>query len=213
MGIYKPDFYIFDHYLKLFLQLRQTSPNNLSMLELGNQYIYNPLLGRTDGEWSLSKPYFVDKGYKHTSIDINGKDGALQLDLSKPFEPELISAFDIVTNFGTSEHVEDNQYICWKNIHEALKSSGYLFCTVPKAKEFHPQHSPWYHTVEFFNYFAEALKYRRWFVGEFLSPEPEYGVVVLAALYKENHVSFNAVDGHKLMSHLYKNPGSYQSFI
>lgn len=76
------------------------------MIELGNK--------KTDVVW---KHEFEKMGISHTSIDWNGKDGALPLDLTKPI---YIEQADVVTNFGTSEHVLD-QEMCFENIHNLSK--------------------------------------------------------------------------------------------
>ena len=46
-------------------------------------------------------------GVQHTSFDLNAKHGALPVDLAQPIgDPRWLGVFDIVTNSGTSEHVE-----------------------------------------------------------------------------------------------------------
>ena len=55
------------------------STNGLKMLELGNQVIRpDKQITETTG-----KAYFTRLGYEHTSVDLNGLDGALVKDLSK----------------------------------------------------------------------------------------------------------------------------------
>ena len=51
---------------------------DLDMLELGNQMV------KLDGERVVGKKYFGNMGFKHVSFDINGKNGAIPIDLSKP---------------------------------------------------------------------------------------------------------------------------------
>lgn len=77
-----------------------------SMLELGN---------KRGTEHEPYKPYFEERGWRHVSVDLNGEDGALALDLRKPLK---LGTFDVVTNFGTSEHVDDQEPV-WRNIVEA----------------------------------------------------------------------------------------------
>lgn len=75
-------------------------------------------------ERPLAKQYFQRLGFRHTSIDIHGKRGSVQLDLSKPVtDKRYLNRFDILTNLGFTEHV-DNQFECWKNMHNMLKSGG-----------------------------------------------------------------------------------------
>lgn len=78
-----------------------------TMIELGNKR-------DSEGVW---KKLFTEMGIEHTSIDLNGRDGALELDLLG--EISLPSA-DVVTNIGTSEHVSDEhegQMACFENIN------------------------------------------------------------------------------------------------
>jgi hypothetical protein len=74
-----------------------------SMLELGN---------KRGTEHEPYKPFFEARGIRHVSVDWNGQDGALPLDLCAPL---ALGTFDVVTNFGTSEHVAD-QRACWQNV-------------------------------------------------------------------------------------------------
>jgi len=80
-----------------------------TMIELGNKKNKN----------GIFKKYFESIGIKHLSIDWNGKDGALKLDLNTRLWDVLFPA-DVVTNFGTSEHVEDQDSV-FENIHHLSK--------------------------------------------------------------------------------------------
>ena len=88
------------------------------MLELGNK--------KTKG-W-VWKDYFQSIGIDHTSIDWNGLDGALPLDLRSPIE---MDPFDMVTDFGTTEHVSKREGV-WRNIPNLLKVGGVLVSHGPK---------------------------------------------------------------------------------
>jgi 2-polyprenyl-3-methyl-5-hydroxy-6-metoxy-1,4-benzoquinol methylase len=98
------------------------------MCELGDQLI------DVDGiDFKVAKDYWESLGIKHTSIDINGEHGALPMDLSKPIDVEEIGGpFNIVTNFGTSEHVSD-QYECFRNIHNLCRFDGLIIHSVPEV--------------------------------------------------------------------------------
>jgi hypothetical protein len=89
------------------------------------------------------KPWFVWKGKRHVSIDLSGEHGSLQLDLTKPIDPEILGGrFDVVTNFGTSEHVHD-QFECWKNILNLCKENGIICCSIP-VPGYWDQHGTYY---------------------------------------------------------------------
>jgi len=106
------------------------------MAELGNQHMkhhsdpglvkYDPNMCKT------GKEYFTKLGFDHTSFDINGQDGAIPIDLGLPIPGEFKNKFDIVTNFGTTEHVIRQQQV-FKNIHKMLKVGGIVIHIVPLA--------------------------------------------------------------------------------
>ena len=97
----------------------------LRMLEFGNQYAFR--LGKVPVP---AKLIFQWLGVDHTSIDINGRDGALKLDLGQPL-PEGLTDFDVVTNFGCTEHIEGH-YQAWKNMHEACRIDGIMVHALPE---------------------------------------------------------------------------------
>lgn len=110
----------------------------LRMLELGNQRIRKCLLGVE----VPAKRIYELFGVYHVSIDLNGKDGALALDLGQPL-PDDIKEFDVVTNFGCIEHV-GNQYEAWQNVHNACRAGGLMIHTLPEEGSW-PKHGvAWY---------------------------------------------------------------------
>ena len=113
-----------------------------SMLELGN---------KRKGDL-IYKHVFESLGFRHVSIDTNGLDGALALDLRKPLN---LGTFDMVTNFGTTEHVSVNdnkgQEACWKNILEAMHVGSVLVSVTPlPGAPRWSRHGRWYPTIAFF---------------------------------------------------------------
>jgi len=109
--------------------------NGKYMLELGDQVLKN-MKHITSAK--TGKEYYESKGVLHTSIDLNGKRGALKIDLSKPIDkPEWKNHFDIITNLGTTEHVEpqSSQYICFKSIHDFLRVGGIIIHVLPNIVE------------------------------------------------------------------------------
>jgi hypothetical protein len=79
--------------------IRENKIGSLRMVELGNQF----MKGIKIETGKIAKDYFISKGFDHTSIDINGKDGAIPISLNKEIiNNSLIKSFDILTNFGTT---------------------------------------------------------------------------------------------------------------
>lgn len=115
-----------------------------SMLELGNK-------ANARGTY---KAAFERLGIRHVSVDLNGKDGALRLDLNSPLG---LGRFDTVTNFGTSEHVLD-QHACWENIIGA--TGRLLVCTTPAPGGWKAPHGKWYPTPRFYVELARLNGFR-----------------------------------------------------
>lgn len=126
----------------------------LRMAELGNQKMRSDVLGHS----IAAKKFFTAMGIDHTSIDINGKDGALPIDLREPItRKDLLGTFDLVTNFGTIEHVS-RQYPAWKNVHELAKSGGLFLHLVPEAGSW-PGHCEFRYDERFFPALAKLCAY------------------------------------------------------
>lgn len=132
------------------------------MLELGNQHILDSSVPEKTG-----KEYFINRAYEHTAVDLNGQDGALRVDLSKPINyPEWLGYFDVVTNAGTVEHIEPYkaQYECFKNIHNCLKIGGIAIHLLPDIHELEDKgcwkyHCNNYYSKEFVEMVAAQNKY------------------------------------------------------
>ena len=131
----------------------------IRMLELGNQRI-----SRSEGiRHRTGKAYYSALGVDHTSVDFNGKDGAVPLDLGTPGAmPEWNGSFDVISNLGTTEHVEpfQAQYDCFENIHRWLKTGGVAVHVVPAVEELESSgrwrnHCNNYYSLPFFQMLAK----------------------------------------------------------
>ena len=101
-----------------------------TMLELGNKV--NPQAGLSYKDW-----FTRHCNIEHVSVDVNGLNGALALDLRQPLTPLEGRVFDMVTNIGTSEHVESDQHCVWKNMWDHLAVGGHLVSITPLAGDWH----------------------------------------------------------------------------
>jgi len=117
--------------------------------ELGNQIVRFP-----SGALPAKEIFEAFGAVQHVSFDINGKDGALPHDLSEPLPEVFFNRFDIVTNFGTSEHVEASQYWCWRNIHELCKLGGLMLHAIPCIGHW-PNHGHWHYSAVRINRLAQ----------------------------------------------------------
>jgi len=157
-------------FYKVFLEYTNECINNVfedlrgkRMLELGNQEMLDLSIPERTG-----KAYFRNRGAQHISVDLNGLDGALPLDLTKPKQfAGWHNYFDIVTNMGTTEHVEPRkaQYECFSIIHDCLKVGGVVIHLVPDIDDliktgFWKGHSFNYYSHDFFKMLCRNNNYK-----------------------------------------------------
>jgi len=82
-------------------------------------------------------------GFAYKALDIFDGDEVILFDLNLEVPgPDLIGKFDLVTNFGTTEHVI-HQYAAFKTVHELTKPGGLIYHDLPMGG---------YHTHGYFNY-------------------------------------------------------------
>jgi hypothetical protein len=126
--------------------------NGLRMLELGSQFMFlNPPSGVPYS--TVAKGCFGSLGIQHTSVDTNNSFGALPLDLGAEIDrPAWVDYFDVVTDFGTMEHVH-NQYWGFKNVHLFCRPGGLMVHSVPKVGY---RHGKFWYTMESFEDIARV---------------------------------------------------------
>lgn len=125
---------------------------SICMVELGNQKI--KFLKRRIS----AKKYYQDLGIKeHVSIDLNKKNGSIIVDLDKPVPAHLLDRFNVVTNYGTLEHV-NNQYQAFKNIHNMCEVGGVMLHSLPPPGHW-IGHGRYYYPEPFFYELANQSGY------------------------------------------------------
>ena len=150
-------------------------PKGLKILELGDQeirylddFIYSfPDQGEIEHRKS-AKDYFIEQGYDHTSVDLKGLRGSEIRDLRNPEEfLDWHDTFDILTNSGTTEHVEprDSQYECFSIIHDVVKVGGIFVHILPDADQmlkygYWADHCNIYYNSIFFEELAYLCEYK-----------------------------------------------------
>ena len=99
-------------------------PEGFSVCELGDQQMSHARAPMVASE------FYRQLGCgRYESIDGNGL-GTITADLNLPLNigahaPDLIDGFDLVTDFGTGEHIFDQAQV-WRTIHELTKPGGYI---------------------------------------------------------------------------------------
>ncbi len=147
--------------------LGRTNLKGVWLLELGNQTIRDATKEKYNISTGKSKAYFLGLRCNHHSIDQNGCDGAVPLDLTKPIPvPRFINAFEIITDFGDLEHVrglcsfdkELGQWQAWKSIHDMGKVGCLYMHTIPMLGSF-VGHGSFHYTIKFFEDLCQANDY------------------------------------------------------
>lgn len=92
-------------------------PKRFRVCELGDQGMCG------QGKHDLAKDWYEGLGCgRYVSIDGNGR-GTLTADLNKPVT--FSAPFDLVTDFGTGEHIFDQAQV-WRTMHALTKPGGYI---------------------------------------------------------------------------------------
>jgi hypothetical protein len=79
----------------------------------------------------LAREFWTWLGLSYASIDIDGSPGSIPLDLNYDEVPaELVGKYDVVTNFGTTEHVA-NQLQSFKIIHDLATAGAIMLHVLP----------------------------------------------------------------------------------
>jgi len=90
-------------------------PKGFSVCELGDQ-------GMCGTARQLAKDWYLQLGCgRYVSIDGNGR-GTLTADLNLPVK---LDPFDLVTDFGTGEHIFDQAQV-WRTLHDLTKRGGHI---------------------------------------------------------------------------------------
>ena len=130
-----------------------------TVLELGAQNLY-------DKAYTLPIPYastfYESKGIEYKCVDLNGENNALKIDLEK--SQTIKETFDLVTDFGTGEHVR-NAYNLLKIIHDSVKLNGIVIRQNPKTGNW-AGHGFWYTTQELYQKLAYLNGYEIIDIGE-----------------------------------------------
>jgi hypothetical protein len=79
----------------------------------------------------LARAFWIWLGLDYASIDIDGSPGSIPLDLNYDEVPaEFVGRYDVVTNFGTTEHVA-NQLQSFKIIHDLAAAGALMVHVLP----------------------------------------------------------------------------------
>lgn len=161
----------------------ELSNKDMRILTLGDQIVY---FGTEYGTYM--KPYF-DRHYpkvKQRVIDIKPEQYADVQDLRTTFKDD---PYDMITDFGTSEHIVGNLYTPFKNIFENLKKGGIAIHENPMTGNW-TGHGSHYYTTEFYERLAETGVYNLLEVGTHPAMGNNYDGWNVFAVLQKNTDSF-----------------------
>jgi len=119
-------------------------------------------LGNKKNAHGLYRNWYEERGLNYLCLDWNGEDGAIALDMRYSItpadvHPDFVNGFKMVTNFGFSEHVDD-QLACWTNIHNLVAFDGWLCICMPLMPHW-KGHGLWMPTYGWYLEFARLNGY------------------------------------------------------
>lgn len=155
----------------LFLQYAKPG---MEILELGDQLMD---IGQ-DTQFMRSDEYYKRNGLEIQSVDIHGKNRALPIDLSKVSKRKFEA--DLLTDFGTVEHVSD-LYNALKNCHNWAKDYGLMIHANPKTGTY-AGHGVSFFTMDFWRWLAETCEYNLLSVeekGPYADENPDKEVIAI----------------------------------
>lgn len=138
-----------------------------SVCELGNQ-MWHSGKRRDPKFWSRPARELYLKlgsGERYESIDANGG-GTILADLNLPLDPHP-GEFDLVTDFGTSEHIFDFAQV-WRTIHSLTRQGGLI--AFDKPFQGFPEHGFYKVDLTFFRDLAKANHYQIVRIDEIEAP-------------------------------------------
>jgi hypothetical protein len=84
-----------------------------------------------DAEAPFARDFWRWLGFKYAAVDVDGSPGSIPLDLNfDSVPPEAKGKYQLVTNFGTTEHVA-NQLNAFKIIHDLTALNGIMIHELP----------------------------------------------------------------------------------
>ena len=112
-------------------------------------------------------------GFEYAAIDIDGSPGSIALDLNyDPVPKELKARFNVVTNYGTTEHVA-NQLHAFKVIHDLTAQGGVMIHHMPTQG--YLNHGLVNYNPKFFWMLARSNGYK-WLYSDFRMSNAQYGL-------------------------------------
>src|SRR5262249_16111951 len=131
---------------------------SLSMLrvcEFGEQCCVD--MDDPDLNGTACRYYYENAGVDlYLAFDLSGRNGSFKIDLCK--NHDFMPQFDIVTNYGTIEH-DNDQYHAFKNMHDLSVKGGLVLHAFPAVGHW-PNHGRYYYSLSFVSELGKGAKYQ-----------------------------------------------------
>ncbi len=164
---------------KRALAMRGKTYERIKILEMG------AIEHKTPEPRMPARQWYLEQGAgKVVTIDLNGQNGAIPHNLEEPIPEDLHQRFDLVTNYGTGEHVND-QFMFFKNCHDACKSGGIIIHHLIHPG-FFPNHGRFYYTQETVFRIARLCAYSILVMENYASAQGSREGLIIVAFLKRS---------------------------
>ncbi len=156
---------------------------------------YDPVLGGRNGSWAGD--FFEKCGFEYYSLDIAKGYKTTVFDLNSDKIPDnWNNMFDLVLNFGTSEHIF-NQLHVFTLIHDMTRKGGFMMHQLPISG--HADHGYFSYTTRFFTDIAYRNGYEIYYVD--YGKGGKSNVFNLAKNMPKYHTAFNSCSFDETLIH------------
>lgn len=178
----------------------------LRILEYGNQHIWVHAKEFLVTEHGVARDWYMERGAKeYVSIDLNGQNGAISLDLTESIPSYLRGRFDVVTNIGAIEHFDTSPMRQWQAFYNAVdfcKIRGVILHQLVPEDMWLDHCSIWYRDglgKVFAEYLGCDLMIEQRIRLFKLNPNVDY---ICIALKKTKEITFNLIPPKKFIERL-----------
>lgn len=119
----------------------------------------------------MARDFWISLGFEYSAVDVDGSPGSIPLDLNYDQAPQALRGkFDIVTNFGTTEHI-CNQLNAFQVVHDLAAPGAIMIHHLPAGGAIN--HGIFNYNPKFFWHLARSNDYK-WHCMDFYGGDVKY---------------------------------------